>query len=402
MGSNLNLTTQLNSYTKKPMAYTLQQRDIRIDIVRGLAIIGIVLVNANIMNSPPWAHTGDFAFQTSKWDSWASTLVNLLFTKKTYPIFAFLFGYSAEIFLTNLQQKSRSLRHWYQRMAALLMFGILDVALIWWGDILINYALLGLLLPIFTKMRTDRLGYAVIVTLMLLLLLSLLLNFSSIPEQDDSTSQLYTQNLANLAFLPITKQRIYDFYLYNFWGYGQLPVTSYWFLLYLGFHLQVFWLMLLGIWCCKAQVFNGNKYFKLPKLKSTLMILLLLIFLMLILSISSMFFVPLTLTYLKKLLLPAVLVLLIMYLLNFSRPLQLLSIWAQFGRMSLTVYLGSSFIFSIILYGYGGGWYGQVGPATMTTIGVLIIAAALWGATWWLKHFTFGPLETIFKWATYL
>ena len=78
-----------------------------------------------------------------------------------------------------------------------------------------------------------------------------------------------------------------------------------------------------------------------------------------------------------------------------------LALLAPFGRMALTNYIMQSVILSFIFYGYGAGLYGTV-PRTsqmLLVIGVLLVQVAY--SKWWMAHFRFGPLEWIWRSATY-
>ncbi|HEU4534387.1 MAG TPA: DUF418 domain-containing protein, partial [Polyangiaceae bacterium] len=74
---------------------------------------------------------------------------------------------------------------------------------------------------------------------------------------------------------------------------------------------------------------------------------------------------------------------------------------AAAGRMPLTNYLMQSVLCTLIFYGYGLGLYGKTPPLTF-----LAIAAAVWGlevvwSRWWLRHFLFGPAEWLWRTLSY-
>lgn len=115
-----------------------------VDAVRGMALGGMLLVNLSEFIAVPWLPQ----LYRSGADWLASLLVLLLAEGKFYPLFAFLFGWgiarrqalgdgSARFFISNLR-----------RMAVLAGFGLLHAALLWEGDILFVYALIGMLLPL--------------------------------------------------------------------------------------------------------------------------------------------------------------------------------------------------------------------------------------------------------------
>ncbi|RII13044.1 hypothetical protein DSC45_24650 [Streptomyces sp. YIM 130001] len=120
------------------------RRIAEIDALRGFALLGILLVNA-LMMAGPYGLGGELG--TSALDRAVQWLVTALVTSKFYVLFAFLFGCSF-----TLQQRSaeragvrfgpRRLR----RSAGMLILGFTHAVLLYPGDILMAYALLGLVL----------------------------------------------------------------------------------------------------------------------------------------------------------------------------------------------------------------------------------------------------------------
>ena len=75
---------------------------------------------------------------------------------------------------------------------------------------------------------------------------------------------------------------------------------------------------------------------------------------------------------------------------------------ASVGRMALTNYIGQSVICSLLFYGHGFGWFGQ-----LERVELLCVVAAIWAfqivfSILWLSRFRFGPLEWAWRSATYL
>jgi len=70
--------------------------------------------------------------------------------------------------------------------------------------------------------------------------------------------------------------------------------------------------------------------------------------------------------------------------------------------MPLTVYIGNSVIYTTLYYGYGLGLYGQLGPAHIIPVAALIFGLEVLFCSWWMRRFRFGPLEWLWRSATYL
>ncbi len=72
------------------------------------------------------------------------------------------------------------------------------------------------------------------------------------------------------------------------------------------------------------------------------------------------------------------------------------------GRMALTNYLLQTVVCTTLFYGYGFGLYGKIGIAGGIFLTVVIYALQIPLSKWWLTHFRFGPMEWLWRSATYL
>ncbi|MCL1634185.1 DUF418 domain-containing protein [Luteimonas sp. SX5] len=79
---------------------------------------------------------------------------------------------------------------------------------------------------------------------------------------------------------------------------------------------------------------------------------------------------------------------------------KLLSWLAPAGRMALTNYLSQSVIASLFFYGYGLGHWG-VGRARQVLFVLAVFGLQLLLSRWWLSKFRYGPMEWLWRWATY-
>jgi len=79
-----------------------------------------------------------------------------------------------------------------------------------------------------------------------------------------------------------------------------------------------------------------------------------------------------------------------------------LSFLAPLGRMALTNYLTHSLVFSILFYGYGAGWFGQVSRFPQMGLVLAMITFQVIFSSFWLSKFNYGPMEWLWRSATYL
>lgn len=130
------------------MATTTRARILTLDIIRGVAVMGILAMNIYAFAGPgamyfnPAAYGGDSGLD---WFVWAFNFI--LLDSKMRGLFSILFGASTLLVIERAMAKSDrpAMRH-YARMIWLLGFGLVHFWFIWWGDILTMYAIAGLFL----------------------------------------------------------------------------------------------------------------------------------------------------------------------------------------------------------------------------------------------------------------
>ncbi|MBZ9712241.1 DUF418 domain-containing protein, partial [Deinococcus multiflagellatus] len=122
------------------------------DQLRGLALLGIVFVNMPYL---AMTHAGlTPALVHSGLDGVLAWLIVALAQGKFYLLFSFLFGYSLTLLLQSQARPGDGLRRYRRRLLALGVLGLLHATLLFVGDILLSYAVLGLALPWFAVRRT--------------------------------------------------------------------------------------------------------------------------------------------------------------------------------------------------------------------------------------------------------
>jgi uncharacterized protein len=129
----------------------MKQRDIAPDVLRGFALLGILVVNIQFMglNSGEGAR-GDLTQGLA--NGTATFIIASIFAGKFYLLFSFLFGYSSNYIIRG-DQANRA--RWVKRCFALIALGALHFTFLWHGDIIFMYGIFGLLLiPFF--FRADR------------------------------------------------------------------------------------------------------------------------------------------------------------------------------------------------------------------------------------------------------
>ncbi len=120
-----------------------------LDVMRGFAVLGILTVNAPFFAAPwqtavnPLLPPLDVTPQTL----WSWFVVHVFFEYKCITLFSMLFGASIYLVGGERSDKARgALLH--RRLSWLLVFGLIHGTLIWYGDILVTYALTGFLVSV--------------------------------------------------------------------------------------------------------------------------------------------------------------------------------------------------------------------------------------------------------------
>lgn len=130
-------------------------RHLSIDAVRGFAVLGILLMNIVGMAGPTFGYIDPtYAGGTTPPDLWTWAVNHVLTDGKMRGLFTMLFGASTVLIADRAEQGAglSPIATHYRRMFWLLVIGMLHAYFLWWGDILVCYAVAGLLIFPFRKL----------------------------------------------------------------------------------------------------------------------------------------------------------------------------------------------------------------------------------------------------------
>ncbi len=129
-------------------------RYVSIDAVRGFAVLGILLMNIVGMGLPAFAYVDPtYAGGSTGADFWTWAVNNVLTDGKMRALFTMLFGASTVLIAERAESdRIGPVQTHYRRMLWLFVFGMVHAYLLWWGDILVTYALAGLFIFPFRKL----------------------------------------------------------------------------------------------------------------------------------------------------------------------------------------------------------------------------------------------------------
>ena len=395
---------------------SLSERADILDVLRGFALLGVLL--DNIIGFTGWGFfTQPMREALPTWPAdGIVALTELTFINgKFYSLFSLLFGIGFSIILIRNEQKGiNPLKIFYRRLFILLVIGAVHLFLLWEGDILFLYALIGMILPLFRKF-SDK---ALLITAAVLILSPIILDCIYILFHAKSGDGLERLAMSIDKKNGVPTDSTYAAYLYkpgsgvrewrnwqsSGWAYrysyildsNRIPKVLGMFLLgfYAGrkmmyLHLENYvslfkklrlWGFVVGIpaaiACTYFEIFQ--KHIPNP------------------LGLGHTFFyalsvVPLSLAYTSVICLRWVK----------KKGNSKLKMLAPMGRMALTNYLMQTILGIIIYYGVGFGFGGHIGPAVFIPIGLCVYALQIIYSNIWFKYFNYGPMEWIWRMLTY-
>ncbi|MDR1407383.1 MAG: DUF418 domain-containing protein [Tannerella sp.] len=407
---NCNSQSQFSSYINGPVG--TNERFPILDILRGIALAGICLANF-----PEFAL---YTFQkkevveampTAGIDHVIKYLQYLFIDGKFYSLFSILFGTGFSIILSkSLQKHTNGLAFFYRRMAVLTVIGFLHLMFIWSGDILVLYALLGMLLPLFRNMSNRKLLIAAGALILFPIVMDAVKVLSD-NRFDPAAPAIRATQYFNL------KNGITD----DNFGVWLLHAESY---------SDVFKFLISGAFIRIQEFAEGNRIFKVLGLfilglyigrnriyahladYKTLLKKIRLYGFAFGLPLSVFYawnanghplglvaysvgyavsVVPLSLAYMSAIGL--------WYLRR--RELKLFKIVAASGRMALTNYIGQSVFGIFIFYGTGLGLGATMGLVYVEWIAAGVFTLQMICSYVWMRYMRFGPLEWIWRTLTY-
>ncbi|MEI9906203.1 MAG: DUF418 domain-containing protein [Asticcacaulis sp.] len=376
-----------------------------LDHIRGLSILGILAVNAIGFAQPPevYADPAQSVLPLSHADIVSWWVTETFFHGKFITLFNLLFGIS--LYLVGRDDRpDRPLnrRPLFRRLAWLVLFGLIHGALVWYGDILLQYALVGF---VFWRWRGETARRLLTIGGMLFVGGAVILLFQwFLPEPMDLPKPLdVTERIVVMRgdFLSSLAGNV------TLWARG-VPGDL------IGYFPTTLGLMMLGLGLFKTGVLSGQarmriylamliagavslvligwqscvtlaQGFPVPRMYGAYAIA------------NTVLCLPVALGYASGLILLG----------RLQLGKLLLHPLACAGRMAFTNYICQSLIMTSLFYGgrlphvFGLPWYGEMNHAALWPIVVTIWIGQLVFSTLWLQWFRYGPLEWVWRCLTY-
>jgi uncharacterized protein len=368
--------------TRTPLAGRVHE----VDVVRGFALAGILVANIGFLADPGYAMEGSMPIP----DGPVALAVTAFVLTKFYIIFSFLFGYSFTLQMRSAERAGASVRaRTLRRCLGLFVIGVLHGVLLWVGDILTLYAVLGLILLALRGIRpkTAVVAGSVIVGVLTLLMALLAwlttLGPAADPTPADPSVAARTLALATggpLDFLSLQIE-LYPPLVAMIWAFqGPMALAMFLFGLAAGKsrlleETERWWHLLPRIqWLGFGAGIPGGILLALtagqegaPELVGV--------------AVSNVTSLLLAAAYVATLLrvirrFPAV-----------GRAL------APAGRIAASNYLGQSVLVCLVFTGYGLALAGRLSPIAVMGVALVIYTVLLWLSARWLRTHRYGPVE---------
>lgn len=421
--------------SSQPAAALGEDRIGMLDTMRGIAVLGILLMNITGFGLPyaydnPTVWGGNSSADLAVW-----RVMALFFEGTMRGLFTLLFGASALLFLQRHGSRSQELRPvdlYFRRTLWLIVFGLVNgYALLWSGDVLFYYGIAGLVLFVFRNLSPRRL----LILAALFMVLQTLISVGEWVDFHQTQAQAQAAHERMVAGQPLADgdQEAIEAYAAlqsefhpareNLEGYVANVRGSYssafavlrgdtWFMQSVFFFrhgiVECFGMMLLGMALLKLGVLTGARSNRAYLLMMVLGYTLGLIVnasevravesgafsaevLMNALLTYDLGRIPMTLGHLGLI----ALICRTPWLESATR------VFAAVGRMALTNYLAQSLLCLLVFTGAGLAWYGQLARHELYYVVAAIWVLQLIWSPLWLRHFRYGPAEWLWRSLTY-
>lgn len=405
-----------------------------IDLLRGCAILGILVINIMGFSMTekameiPTAGGGHSGINLIVW-----SVGHLLFFQKFLSLFSMLFGAGMILMWRRIESTGRKFAPiYYRRLGWLLLFGILHAYFLWWGDILFYYAVCGLAIYPLRKLSAPTLIVSGFLIFMVTALLYIGIGFGigilkgdadsaalakeagqELTSDQETQLSIWESISAEISPTPETIAKEVEVYRSGYWSIFTKRFVNVLIMQTIGLAIfagwQILGMMLIGMGLFKSGFLTGlrsSRYYLVTML------------------IGYGIGIPLTGIFLEKFIASGFALDVLFGDTALTNRLGIIAIalghislimlfyksnlfgWLRnsliaVGRMALTNYLTHTIVFIFIFYGFGLGLFGQV-----DRLGQIWFVFAMWAAQLvispiWMKRFRFGPVEWLWRTLTY-
>ncbi len=388
-----------------------KERVVSLDVLRGVAILGILLMNIVTFSMVLGAYTNPVVYgDLSGPDYWTWLTLHVLADMKFMTIFTVLFGAGVCIFMERAAAKGPS--PWplhLKRMGWLLLIGLLHAHLLWYGDILYSYAMCGFVIALMRNWRPRTLcilgGLAMCIPIAITQLLAWTMQWWPPEAMVEIAAPANLQSAQNVAEIAAYSGSYADEFSHR----TVLSLTMQLFI----FPIIMVWrgagMMLVGMALWKWGILSASRStrFYATMLSIGLAVGVFLTLMGVRAKLASNWdpvvveWTSMAWNYVGSMFTAAAWIAAVMLVCK----LELLGVarraLASVGRMAFTNYIGQTVICTTLFYGHGLGWFN-----TFERVELLWVVAGVWTfqiafSVLWLRAFRFGPLEWLWRSLSY-
>lgn len=372
----------------------------QIDILRGVALFGILMVNVFGYHASFYHFSEFYRGMESQFQKSVFTWMVNLGSDKFIFMFSVLFGFGLWMLEKKFAQQQANFKSFFiRRMLWLCAFGMLHIIFFWAGDILLIYGVLGIALFFIRKLKvTTLLGLSAFFYFFTAFYLVLRIYLPGLPDPMSTLTNLTMDQIVEIYstgdFFEILWLRLNE--------YAVFRNTN-----VLYYMPKVLALFILGYVAGKNGVLNKiNNNINHTLIWAVLCLIIGLIFVVRLENILYFFAKPES-----KAVMPVYIgiyefgnlcmgmgyILVVLIAAKTDTGSKILGTLKYAGRMPLTNYLLQSLVFTTIFYGYGFGYFGRVNPSDFVIWVLIVFVIQVIISKAWLKRNRFGPLELLWR-----
>jgi uncharacterized protein len=372
-----------------------RERISSIDILRGFALLGIVLVNTLGFNSSFFNFGGYYSNLPDNFQETFYTFYISLTADKFIFLFSFLFGYGIYLQYAKFKKEKGNFNGFFsRRMLVLSLFGIAHVLFLWAGDILFLYSIAGFVILLLRKFSAK---WQILLAFFFYFFIGIWLTIGVWIHLPDALSSTCTEYLdkaktiyANGNYISCLILRLQEYFAFrNINAFYYLP--------------KIIGIALFGF---IASKYNFHQRVAANKLKWSIVLIVIAM-----VGIVSYFGYEKLVNYespfanavymtgyeFMNIFVASSYLLFIILMASFISVAKFLKPIALMGRMSLTNYIMQSLILSIIFYGWGFGLFGQTKVTSVVLIAVCVYIFQVIINVVWFRFYDQGPLEKLWR-----
>jgi uncharacterized protein len=375
-----------------------------LDVLRGVALLGVLVANLTITASLGLVAEDRASVALAAWDKTTAALISVFVSTKFLSLFGFLFGYGFAVQVERGALRGSDIVGVYRRrLLVLLVIGACHAVFLWWGDILLGYAVGGLfLLAVRERSQKALLRFGLVVTFVGYFVVAVYPYLGTLFFEAHPLAQMAARGeiFRTGSYLDVVRQNVLSLVtIYHSLAMPMNLLTAYG-LFFVGYVAgRRHWLTdddpalkalrrrllpwALGVGLAGNVFFMSYRNLHVFDATSPWVLLAAPFIAIGLFALATAY--ALTVVRLHS---------------SSAGPGWLQPI-ANVGRMALTSYLLQSLAYVVLLYGVGFGLMGRLGTTSSVLLALAIYLVQVGFATLWLRRFRYGPAEWLWRRLTY-